>query len=101
METEIVRHASGFGPESAANYGLGIVLSIALAAAFYFLLRSVLKTNNERELRYHDMLNGSCLAMTKALQDLNDKSSGRHTETHKVIKEDGDHTRSVVRERLA
>lgn len=48
-------------------YGLGIVLSVLIAIAFFTLVWKVLKTNNERELRLAGIIENHQNHQTEAL----------------------------------
>lgn len=58
----------------AVNYGLGIVLSIAMAIFLAWLLKYVLKQNEIREQRLSELIIKDIAASTKAIHDHDERS---------------------------
>jgi len=85
--------------EQAANQGIALVFAVALLIAFGLLVKYVLKTSNERELRMQETISGACLKMADALKDLNENSLKRHAETQRIIEEEGSKTRKAIYEK--
>jgi hypothetical protein len=74
----------------AANYGLGIVLSIGIAVSFWRLIIFVLKTNQDREARLialSDKLTGVIEKNLVGLQASLDKTVTENEREHRKIVE--------------